>query len=213
MLEMQNISHYFEKNTPLYENVNIKVSPHQSLCILGVSGSGKSSILNHASTMLKPNLGSVQILKNNIYTLSQDELLKIRRKEIGIIFQHHYLLRGFKAIENIKIGAILSLQDLDEKIFTQLKIEHILEQQVGTLSGGQQQRVSIARALAKRPKIIIADEPTGNLDSATANDVMKVIFDYINQNKACLILATHDEQIAKKCSQVYRLENLKLVAV
>ena len=104
----------------------------------------------------------------------------------------------------------LTKQEIDEKILQKLKIQSVVKQSVGDLSGGQQQRISIARVLSKKPKIIFADEPTGNLDKDTANDVMSVIFDYIQEVSGALVLVTHDENLAKKCSTVYRLNEKKL---
>ncbi|MDU7693088.1 MAG: ATP-binding cassette domain-containing protein [Helicobacter sp.] len=213
LLEALNLEHEFEANKTLYSNVNLELKPAQSICILGVSGSGKSSILNHISTMLAPKNGKLNLLGiKDIYSQKQAVILDIRRKSLGLIFQQHYLMRGFLAEENIKLSQILSKSESkDNSIATKLKIDGVLKQQIGTLSGGQQQRVSIARALIKNPKIIIADEPTGNLDYKTANDVMDVIFSYIKQNDAGLVLATHDMQIAQKCDLVYRLNKGELV--
>lgn len=211
MLKATNLTHNFE--TLLYQDLNLEVKPQESIAILGVSGSGKSTILNNLSTMLKPIKGRVDLLEyNDIYSLNDKELLKIRRYKIGIIFQSHYLFRGFSGIENLKVASILSNQEIDNSLIQTLGIQNVIHQNIGELSGGQQQRLSIARVLSKKPKIIFADEPTGNLDKTTAENVMEAIFDYIKENNACLILATHDEKIAKKCSRIYNLESQKLNA-
>lgn len=146
----------------------------------------------------------------DIYALPLTTLLAIRRHDIGIIFQAHYLFRGFNALENLQVASILTSQPLNPKLLEQLGIAHTLKQQIGELSGGQQQRLSIARVLTKKPKIIFADEPTGNLDSATALAVMAVLQDYICQQQGVLILATHDEKIARGCTRTYLLENQTL---
>ncbi|CBG40371.1 ABC transporter ATP-binding protein [Helicobacter mustelae] len=209
MLQVQSLSHQFD--ILLYEDVNFSLSPGQTLAILGVSGSGKSTILNHLSTMLKPNHGQIDLLGHqNIYSLPDAKLLEIRRYEIGIIFQAHYLFRGFSARENLKIANLLTQNTLDSSVLESFKIDSILDQGVGTLSGGQQQRVSIARVLSKNPKIIFADEPTGNLDGDTARSVMRVLFDYVRTNAAMLVLATHDEALAFDCDFVYRLKDKRL---
>ncbi|PAF52030.1 ATP-binding cassette domain-containing protein [Helicobacter sp. 13S00477-4] len=210
MLKANKISHHFE--TLLYQNLNLEVLPTESIAILGVSGSGKSTILNNLSTMLKPIKGTVNLFEyENIYSLSPKKLLEIRRYDVGIIFQSHYLFRGFSGIENLKISSILSGQKIDGDLLEFLGIQKILHQNVAELSGGQQQRLSIARVLTKKPRIIFADEPTGNLDSTTAQNVMQVIFEYIKNTKSILILATHDEGIAKKCTRVFRLQNKSLL--
>lgn len=212
MLKATQLSHRFENL--LYEDLNFELVAGESMAILGVSGSGKSTILNNLSTMLKPINGRIDMLEyEDIYTLSPKKLLEIRRYDIGIIFQSHYLFRGFSGIENLKVASILSSQAIDEALLESLGILQVVHQNIGELSGGQQQRLSIARVLTKKPKIIFADEPTGNLDKETAQSVMKVLFDYINKTQGVFVLATHDEKIARECSNTFRLENKKLIRI
>ena len=137
-------------------------------------------------------------------------LLEIRKKKIGIIFQFHYLFNGFTALDNIKVASLLAETEIDNSLLKKLKIENVIEQNIQTLSGGQQQRVSIARVLTKKPKIIFADEPTGNLDRDTAFEVMDILENYIEENNASLLLVTHDIEIAKKCDKIYQLKDKKL---
>ncbi|QKG29922.1 ABC transporter ATP-binding protein [Campylobacter sp. RM16187] len=200
----------FAYDYTLFENVNITLNSRESSAILGVSGCGKSTILHILSTLLKPKTGEVIYKDKSLYTLSQNELLEIRRLDFGIIFQAHYLFKGFNARENIELATILSNQNMDSEILASLKIDNVLDQKVGELSGGQQQRVSIARVLCKKPKIIFADEPTGNLDKQTANDVMNTLFEYIKANDAALVLVTHDNELASRCTNVYKLEDKQL---
>lgn len=205
ILKGVNLGHSFDYM--LFENINLSIKEKESIAILGVSGCGKSTLLHILSSLLKPNSGEIFYESKNLYSLENDEKLKIRRCDFGIIFQSHYLFKGFTAFENIELASIMSKQKIDENLLKRLKIEDVITQKVGELSGGQQQRVSIARVLSKKPRIIFADEPTGNLDKNTANDVMEVIFEYINLNNAALILVTHDENLSKKCSKVYKLDN------
>lgn len=199
-----NLSHSFE--TMLYTQVNLQVCEGESIAILGVSGSGKSTILNNLSTLLPPKSGRVSLLdKDDIYSLSSKEQLLLRRLHIGIVFQAHYLFRGFSGIENLKVASILSGERIDNALLESFGIDKVIHQQIGELSGGQQQRLSIARVLTKKPKIIFADEPTGNLDKQTALQVMEVLFSYIRTHNAALILATHDQEIANSCSKIYHL--------
>lgn len=211
LLRGVNLTHAFEYT--LFENINITLHNRESIAVLGVSGCGKSTMLHILSTLLKPNSGEVFYNEREIYSLSSDERLKIRRNDFGIIFQSHYLFKGFSAYENIELAAKLVNKKIDNEILDKLQISQILKQKIGELSGGQQQRVSIARVLHKNPNIIFADEPTGNLDKDTANDVFDVLFDYINKKDGGLILVTHDENLAQKCSSVYRLVNKKLIKI
>ncbi|MCT7590538.1 ABC transporter ATP-binding protein [Aliarcobacter butzleri] len=208
LLEAKNLSHKFDYE--LFKNINLSLQKQESIAIIGTSGSGKSTLLNILSSLLKPTSGNVVFQRKDIYSLSQNDLLKIRRDDFGIIFQAHYLFRGFSANENLEIAEFLSGEKIDKNLLKELNIEHVINQGVGELSGGQQQRLSIARVLTKKPKIIFADEPTGNLDKDTANVVMNTLFNYIKKNNAGLILVTHENELALGCDKVYKLDNLEL---
>lgn len=208
LLKASNLSHKFDYE--LFKEINLTLQKKQSIAIIGTSGSGKSTLLNILSSLLMPFNGQVLYNGTDLYSLNQNKLLKIRREDFGIVFQAHYLFRGFSAIENLDIATLLSNETLDNKLLDELNISHVLNQGVGELSGGQQQRLSIARVLMKKPKIIFADEPTGNLDKETANIVMNTLFNYIKYNNAGLILVTHEDELAYKCDKVYKLEDLKL---
>lgn len=199
-----------EYDYPLFENVNLNLQECDTMAILGVSGCGKSTLLHSLSTLLKPKIGEVFYKNKSIYELNDKQKLDIRRNDFGIIFQSHYLFKGFSALENIELATVLVDKKLDKNLFEKLKISNVLNQKATELSGGQQQRVSIARVLNKEPKIIFADEPTGNLDKVTSREVIDVLFDYVKEKRGGLILVTHDEDLASKCSQIYRLENRQL---
>ena len=208
LLQAKNLSHEFDYK--LFKDINLSLHKKESIAIIGTSGSGKSTLLNILSSLLKPSSGSVVFKSQDMYSLKQKKLLKIRRDDFGIIFQAHYLFRGFSAIENLEIATLLSGEKIDDNLLKELKIEHVLNQGVGELSGGQQQRLSIARVMTKKPQIIFADEPTGNLDKDTANIVINTLFNYIKNNDAGLILVTHENELAMRCDKVYKLEELKL---
>ena len=208
ILNATNISHSFD--TLLFENLNFTLKKSQSKAILGRSGCGKSTLLHIFSTFIKPKSGKVVFLDKDLYSLNDTDIEKMRRYDIGIIFQFHYLFKGMTALENVEISSYLSSENIDNDIFKKLEIEGLMRQKIGELSGGQQQRVAIARVLAKKPSIIFADEPTGNLDKETANLVFDVLLSYIKDNDASLILVTHDEDIAKRCDKVYKLEDREL---
>ena len=198
LLEVTNLSHSFEYN--LFSDINLTLNPKESISIVGVSGSGKSTLLHICATLLKPDSGEVKLFGKDLYKQKNRDILKIRREDIGIIFQSHYLFRGFDAFENIELATLLNDTSLDKELIEKLGITNVLKQKVGELSGGQQQRVSIARVLSKKPKIIFADEPTGNLDVKTASEVMDILFEYIEKNDAVLLLVTHDNDLANRTS-------------
>ncbi len=208
LLKALEISHSFDYK--LFENISLAIYEGESVSIVGRSGSGKSTILHILSTLLKPQKGKVFYKDKNLYSLKEKELLQIRRYEMGIIFQAHYLFKGFTGFENIRIASLISQKPIYKDLLQKLEIESVLKKNVGDLSGGQQQRISIARVLVKQPKIIFADEPTGNLDRETSDAVMKVLFDYIKSVKGALFLVTHDEELASRCTQAYRLRNKTL---
>ena len=203
LLETQGVSHGFD--TLLFSDINFSLYPSQSAAIVGRSGSGKSTLLHICSTFIKPDKGSVTLFGQDLYAQSEEGIEALRRYDIGIIFQFHYLFKGMSAMDNIEIATMLSEEKIDDAILEKLEIKELIHQRIGELSGGQQQRVSIARVLSKKPRIIFADEPTGNLDKETAALVMDVLLDYIKETGAGLLLVTHDEQMAKRCDRVYRL--------
>jgi putative ABC transport system ATP-binding protein len=207
LLHVQNLSHSFDY--PLFEDVSFDLAEQKSIAVVGVSGSGKSTLLHICATLLKPQSGDVKLLGKNLYSLSDNEILKIRREDIGIVFQSHYLFKGFNTFENIELATLLNDTQMDSTLLKKFGIETLLDKKIGELSGGQQQRVSISRVLSKKPKILFADEPTGNLDSKTANEVMDVLFEYIENNNAALLLVTHDLKLAQRCNAIIEFKAKK----
>jgi putative ABC transport system ATP-binding protein len=204
LLEAKNISHGFD--TLLFHDVNFSLKPSQSAAIIGRSGCGKSTLLHILSTFIDPDEGSVTLLGRDLYSLEDKEIEALRRYDIGIIFQFHYLFKGMTALENIEVASMLSAEKIDDRLLEKLEIKDLMKQKIGELSGGQQQRVSIARVLSKSPRIIFADEPTGNLDNETAELVMDVLMDYIKETGAGLLLVTHDESMESRCDMAYKIE-------
>ena len=208
LLNIDAISHSFD--SLLFSDVAMSLSESQSAAIIGRSGSGKSTLLHIISTFIRPHTGNVTLLDKDIYDLKDSKIESIRRYDIGMIFQFHYLFKGMSGIENIEVATMLSGEEIDNELLDKLEISDLVHKKVGELSGGQQQRVSIARVLSKKPKIIFADEPTGNLDSKTATLVMDVIFEYIKTNNAVLVLVTHDSNMANRCEKIFEIEDKKL---
>lgn len=211
LLSAKNLTHTFEYE--LFSNISLELEEGESIAIIGVSGSGKSTLLNILSTLLKPDNGTVSIFDEDVSKMSKKRVSEIKRDEIGLVFQSHYLFKGFSALENLEVAAILSKQEIDNTLLKRLHIDKTMEQKVTELSGGQQQRVSIARVLTKKPRLLFVDEPTGNLDKSTANEVMDIFFEYLQNHSAGMILVTHDEELAARCHKVYKLTNKELVRV
>ncbi len=205
LLEATHISHSFDYT--LFTDINFKLTAHNSAAIVGRSGSGKSTLLHIFSTFMKPNSGNVTLFGEDLYTLNEQAIEALRRYDIGIIFQFHYLFKGMRALENIHVATMLSGDEIDDTILKKLEIDHLMSHKTSELSGGEQQRVSIARVLSKKPRIIFADEPTGNLDKETAKLVMDVLFEYVRDNEAGLVLVTHDENLAARCDSIYKVED------
>ncbi len=211
LLSAKKLSHTFE--CELFSDVSLDLNERESIAIVGMSGSGKSTLLHLLSTLLKPKVGTVSLLGEDVSKMKKEKLESIKRYDLGLVFQSHYLFKGFSAYENLEVSEILSQKKIDLKLLERLGIKDCVSQKVTELSGGQQQRVSIARVLTKQPRLIFADEPTGNLDTKTATEVMKLFFEYIEKNSAGMILVTHDDKLANMCNKVYKLENKELIQV
>ena len=205
LLQATSLTHAFDY--PLFEDISLTLNAGESIAIVGVSGSGKSTLMHILSSLLIPNSGSVQLFGKEIYALDDKALVQLRRHDLGMIYQSHYLFKGFSAYENLEVAAILAQQTIEPALLKRLGIDQVIGQKVTELSGGQQQRVSIARVLSKKPKLIFADEPTGNLDHATALEVMEIFEDYLKEHGAGMVLVTHDESLASRCTHIYRMQN------
>jgi len=208
LLKATSLSHAFDY--PLFEDISLTLNEGESIAIVGVSGSGKSTLMHILSSLLHPLKGSVELFGEDIYRLDDKSLVKLRRNDLGMIYQSHYLFKGFSAYENLEVATLLSGEKIDPILLKRLGIDHVINQKVTELSGGQQQRVSIARVMSKKPRLIFADEPTGNLDHATALEVMEIFDDYLREHKAAMILVTHDEALAARCNHIYRMQNCSL---
>ena len=203
LLKAEGLTHAFDY--PLFRDLSFELSEGETMAIIGVSGSGKSTLLHILSTLLKPLEGSVRLLGKELYALESDDLVALRRNDLGLIFQAHYLFRGFSGYENLEVAALMAEEPIDGGLLRSLGIDGVVGQKVTELSGGQQQRVSIARVLTKKPRLIFADEPTGNLDHDTALEVMALFGSYVKETGAGLVLVTHDNDLAMRCDRVYRL--------
>lgn len=204
--------------TEVLKGINLEVKRGEFVSLLGPSGSGKSTLLHIIGCLDKPTKGKVIIDGLDVSKLNDNELAEIRREKIGFVFQFFYLFPYLNALENVMLPMLIankSRKEAEERAKELLKMVNIDEslwyKKPNQLSGGQQQRIAIARALANEPKILLADEPTGNLDSKSAQDVMK-IFSEINKNKkVTIIMVTHNEELTKYSDRIIRIRDGKII--
>lgn len=181
--------------------------------IVGKSGSGKSTLLNIIGGLDKPTSGSVLVDGRNISSMTEKELVRFRREDLGLIFQFHYLLKDFTALENVFLPAYMAgvgkkeAMEKAEKILCDVGLKERLQHLPSQLSGGERQRVSVARSLINDPELILADEPTGNLDPANAAAVGELLFSLSRDYKKTLVLVTHDMSLAQKAEVIYTIED------
>ena len=196
--------------------VNMDVYPGGTVAIVGESGSGKSTLLHMLGGLDTPSEGEVCIAGKNIAGMNREELTIFRRRKVGFIFQSYNLVQDLNVYENIVLPIRLDGKrvgrDFVEEIMQLLQINDKKQALPGTLSGGQQQRVAIARALAAKPQIILADEPTGNLDSVTSHEVMGLLKVVAKRYAQTIILITHDQDIAQMADRIVRIEDGRIVS-
>ncbi|WP_416652187.1 ABC transporter ATP-binding protein [Candidatus Pseudothioglobus sp. Uisw_086] len=217
-IQFNNVSlNYGSKNdvVEVLKRINFSVNSKEIISIVGPSGSGKTSIIMLASGLETATEGSIKINNEEIVGLKEDKLSEVRRKNIGIVFQSFYLIPNLTAIENVLLSLEANQkynQDDDAKaLLAEFGLYHRLNHLPSELSGGEQQRVAIARALINKPKIILADEPTGNLDSANSESMMDLLFNYTKKSKTSLVMVTHDNSIAERCDRIIEIKDGQIV--
>lgn len=197
--------------TPALQDVSFKVEENEFIAVLGKSGSGKSTLLNILNGVLAPDKGDVIISEKNILKMKKREFLNFRRLNIGYVFQNFNLISEFSVIDNILFPVDLDHEKIDHYYLTlllnELNIYHLKNRLVKTLSGGEKQRVAIARALINKPELVLADEPTGNLDSYNTDQVMRLFVQLKKMFNLTLVVATHDYAVAKKASRLIILKD------
>lgn len=213
-----NIKKYYGKDDCIVkavDDISLEIECGKFTSIVGTSGSGKSTLLHCMAGLDKPTFGNVYLGENDIYTLSDDELSKIRRQEFGFIFQSFNLIPVLNVYDNIILPIQLDGKKEDKEyimaIVKKVGLEDQLKKFPNELSGGQQQRVAIARALSNKPAIIFADEPTGNLDSKTTEEVMSLLRSTVKDLNQTLLMITHDENIAKQADRLITISDGKII--
>ena len=198
-------------------NLDLRVQKGRIIAIVGRSGSGKSTLLHLIGGIDAPTNGNITVKKQRIETATEEELSEFRNRNIGFIFQFHNLLMEFSVIENVMIPFLIQDYRTDRaykkamEILTKLEIEDKKDIKPNRLSGGESQRVAIARALINDPEIVLADEPTGNLDLSTAEKIKALLFGIVKRYGHTLLIVTHNPSVVEKADQTYKLEMGKLI--
>jgi len=212
MLELKSLKksyHQGAQTIQIFENLNFHVEVGQRVAIMGKSGSGKSTLLSLISGIIKPDDGDISLNSVWYKDLQESELNDFRAKNIGFVFQNFHLVSYLNALENVmlpaKVCKVSQPREKAMKLLESVGLGHRMDHLPAQLSGGEKQRVAIARALIHNPKIILADEPSGNLDDETGNTVMDILFELINENNTTLILVTHSKEVARRCEKTYEL--------
>ena len=217
LISLQKISKTFFQGTQRIEVLNLlnlKVQSGESIAVLGKSGSGKSTLLSILAGLDDPEFGNISINGQDLSALSQNELSQFRAQNLGIVFQQYHLMNNLTTLENVSLP--LELQKADDydsrsrEALEQVGLSHRLTHFPTQLSGGECQRVAIARAIVSRPPIILADEPSGNLDDKTGKEVMDLLFRLCDERQQTLILVTHNQELASQCNRTLVLRNGKL---
>ena len=206
MIKVKNLTHYYNNDKAL-ENINLEINKGEFICLVGESGSGKSTLLSIISTLLKPTKG--ELFFENLNYKNIKDIDCFRRINIGFIFQFHYLINYLTVKENIKLANEKATENEIHNLLKILRIENLSNKYPNEISGGQRQRVAIARALINKPKVIIADEPTGNLDSKNSLNVFE-IFKKLSQEQVTIIVATHDKNLAQIANKIYEVKDGKI---
>lgn len=193
--------------------INLSVDENDFVVILGASGSGESTLLNILSGLEKSDSGEVLYNGENISNYTETQLTEFRRKNIGFVFQQYYLLNNLTVFQNVRVGANLANNSDCSEILRELGLEDKGEKYPNELSGGEQQRVSIARALAKKPKVLFLDEPTGALDEETGRGILEYIFKLRNESKFTMIMVTHNENIAQIANKIVHVKSGKVSSI
>ena len=207
-----NLSYNTDNNLiKVLQDVSLEVDHKDTVSIVGESGSGKTSLIMLIVGLEKATSGKIQFKEFEISKLNEDQIYEIRRKSIGIVFQSFYLIPNYTALENVsltlEINRISNPEQKAKDMLSRFGLGQRLNNLPSQLSGGEQQRVAIARSIVMKPQLILADEPTGNLDSENSNLISKILFDYVNEEKASLIVATHDDKLASQAKRKIKIKD------
>ena len=218
IISLQNVSLTLKGNAGnvnIIKNISLNIDQGESIGLIGPSGSGKSSLLMLAGGLERASSGEIEILGQVITEMSEDRLSKLRRNNIGVVFQSFHLIPTLTALENVATPLEISFSKNPNKraimALDRVGLSHRADHYPSQLSGGEQQRVALARAYVSNPKILLADEPTGNLDEENTKAIVDLLFEIKNENDTTLFLVTHSRELAKKCDRIIRIRDGKLL--
>ena len=206
-----------DESIKVLKDIDLKTMKKETISFVGESGSGKTSLIMLIAGLEKATSGQIFFQNKEISSLSEDEVSEIRRKNIGIVFQSFYLIPNYTAVENVALTLELNnFKDPTSQakaILERMRLKHRFNSLPSQLSGGEQQRVAIARAIAMKPELILADEPTGNLDSENSEMISEILFNYVKEEGSTLIIVTHDEKLADKALRKIKSKDGKIEKV
>lgn len=201
------------KKIDVLKGVNLEITAGEMIAIMGASGSGKTTLLQVCGTLARPSSGNLFFEENNLIEKNSHELAQFRNETLGFIFQFHHLLPEFSTIENVMMPALIGGQkkkdiyDKAKELLHRVELGHRLDHRITDLSGGEQQRTALARALIMQPKLLLADEPTGNLDSRAGEIVFSLLYDLCRDNNLAVIMVTHNSELAAKMDRLKVLKD------
>jgi lipoprotein-releasing system ATP-binding protein len=216
IIKLKNLKKFYGDNNEnlVLKGIDLEIERGSLNAIIGQSGSGKSTLLNIIGTLDTKSSGEVIIDDIEMGTLKKDQIAEFRNKEVGFVFQFHHLLPEFTALENVLMPYLISGYKVNKEtmdramdLMRRMGLEAVMNNKGNAMSGGQQQRTAIARALMNNPKILLADEPTGNLDSDTSEDIYKLFTEINKEFKTTIIVITHDDRIANKADRIIEIKD------
>ena len=218
IISLQNVSLTLKGNAGnvnIIKNISLNIDQGESIGLIGPSGSGKSSLLMLAGGLERASSGEIEILGQVITEMSEDKLSRLRRNNVGVVFQSFHLIPTLTALENVATPLEISFSKNPNKhaimALDRVGLSHRAHHYPSQLSGGEQQRVALARAYVSNPKILLADEPTGNLDEENTKAIVDLLFEIKNENDTTLFLVTHSRELAKKCDRIIKIRDGKLL--
>lgn len=220
LLEARGIQKTFRKGKlqiPVLRGVDFSVAKGESVAIVGASGAGKSTLLHILGTLEQPSAGSVLFQGKDVFAGSEEERSRFRNRHLGFVFQFHYLLPEFTAIENVMMPGLIAgrhesyLEPQAKELLDEVGLSHRLHHKPGELSGGESQRVAVARAMLMKPEIVLGDELTGNLDSENSQNLISLLLDLNKRHGVSLVVVTHDLALAKRMSRIVEIRDGRLV--